>query len=142
MFSKSMAYATQALLFLAEHFDDPDKLWQTGELAESTGLPSSFLSKVLQQLSAAELIESIRGRGGGIRLKVHPDKIALYQVAQAVGDYDGAGPDLPGWDEASDEIKEIIQQKWTPYKHCLLEFLGENSIGTFLEAKNLMNVDR
>jgi len=37
-------------------------------LAEATGAPESFLSKVLQALSRARLITSLRGQAGGFEI--------------------------------------------------------------------------
>ncbi|MBD3166031.1 Rrf2 family transcriptional regulator, partial [bacterium] len=82
MFSKSTGYALQALVYLSQvRGKTPERHVQSAELAEATTIPSSFLSKILQQLAADSLIESVRGRGGGVRLLMEPDEITLHRVA-------------------------------------------------------------
>lgn len=52
-------------------------------LARRTGVPLHYLAKVLQQLSAAELIAGRRGLGGGYTLKKPPGQIRLTDVVRA-----------------------------------------------------------
>jgi len=53
-------------------------------LAEYFDLPEAYLAKTLQQLSAAGLVETRRGPGGGYRLARHPGAIRLLEIVDAV----------------------------------------------------------
>jgi Rrf2 family protein len=53
-------------------------------LAEATGAPVSFLSKVLQALSRAELISSWRGKSGGFAISPRGRKASMYDVVEAI----------------------------------------------------------
>lgn len=53
-------------------------------LAAETGLPLPTTQKLVSRLSAAGLIESSRGTGGGIRLARPPATITLADVIEAV----------------------------------------------------------
>lgn len=44
----------------------------------------SFIRKLVVSLAAAGLVESVRGKTGGIRLAKHPKEISLAQIYQAV----------------------------------------------------------
>jgi len=132
MFTKSHGYAVRALLKIAELCDDPEKRVMASELAEATGIPASFLSKVLQQLTAAGLLDSARGRNGGVRPAYSPDEITLYEVAKVTDNNPPVGDLPPGWEGANPEVQKSIAKHWAPYKLCMLEFLGETSIGTLL----------
>lgn len=52
------------------------------ELARSGGAPTSFISKVLQQLVRAGMLTSSRGMGGGFALGVDPAKVTLLDVVE------------------------------------------------------------
>lgn len=62
---------------------------QTGEISCKLGISPSYLSKVVQSLVRAGLVESRRGVGGGLRLARSPDEINLGDVVRAM---EGPGP--------------------------------------------------
>ncbi len=53
------------------------------EVAESYGISRSHLTKIVQQLSAAGLLETTRGRGGGMRLMRPANEINVGEVVRA-----------------------------------------------------------
>lgn len=81
MFSQTVEYALRAMACLAL---EPESRTASAALAERTQVPPDYLAKVLQQLSAANLIEGRRGVGGGYRLSSEPKDINLLDVINAV----------------------------------------------------------
>ncbi|MBX3362448.1 MAG: Rrf2 family transcriptional regulator [Phycisphaeraceae bacterium] len=81
MFSQTTEYALRAMALLAYY---PDQLVPTPTLAEETKVPPTYLAKVLQQLSGADLITGRRGVGGGYKLNRAPEQINLLDVINAV----------------------------------------------------------
>lgn len=53
-------------------------------LAEQTGVPLPTAQKLVSRLSAAGLLESARGTGGGVRLSRPPSVITLADIIEAV----------------------------------------------------------
>ena len=53
-------------------------------LANETGLPLPTVQKLVSKLSAAGLIESTRGTGGGFRLSRPPSSITLADIVEAI----------------------------------------------------------
>ena len=53
-------------------------------LAEATGAPESFLSKILQALTRARLIRSQRGQSGGFQILLRGRQASMREVIEAV----------------------------------------------------------
>jgi Rrf2 family protein len=53
-------------------------------LAKATGAPESFLSKVLQSLTRAKLIASLRGQAGGFKILPSGRRTSMRQVIEAI----------------------------------------------------------
>lgn len=56
----------------------------TATIAEVERIPRPFLSKVISHLVTARLVNTMRGRGGGVALARPPGDITLLQVTEAV----------------------------------------------------------
>ncbi len=81
MFSQTVEYALRAAVHLAAQAPDPQT---TNEIAEATRVPRGYLSKVLQALGRAGIVQSQRGVGGGIALSRTPDDLTILEVVNAV----------------------------------------------------------
>lgn len=81
MYSQTVEYALRAAACLALR---PNILVSTNTLARETKVPSNYLSKVLQMLAAAELIEGRRGVGGGYKLTREPSETTLLEIINAI----------------------------------------------------------
>lgn len=55
-----------------------------GRLAEETGLPAPTVQKLVSKLTAAGLMRSSRGVGGGLKLARPPAAISLADIVEAV----------------------------------------------------------
>jgi Rrf2 family protein len=62
----------------------PERHLATKDLAELHGVPKEYLSKALQALSTAGLVESVTGPSGGYRLAKAPAKISFLDIVEAV----------------------------------------------------------
>lgn len=72
-------YALRVLTYLALR---PGELATIPAIAAAYGISENHLMKVAQQLARAGVIESLRGKGGGIRLARAPGEIRLGQVVR------------------------------------------------------------
>ncbi len=78
--SQASDFALRILMFLGQT-DQP----QTVErLSASLGLARSHVMKIVAQLGRAGLIETTRGRGGGIRLLKDPNDIRVGDVVREI----------------------------------------------------------
>ncbi|MBB4121452.1 RrF2 family transcriptional regulator [Martelella radicis] len=62
----------------------PGRYLPTKVLATFHGIPKEYLSKALQALSQAGLVESTLGPGGGYRLAAAPEDISFLDIVEAV----------------------------------------------------------
>ncbi len=75
-------YSLRLLLYLATH---PDRLVSVSEVSRAYHISQNHLVKIVQLLVEKSLIESVRGRGGGLRLAHPPEAIrigALVRVTE------------------------------------------------------------
>ena len=78
MLSQTAIYALRAMGFLARQNDNKPVLSST--IAKEMDIPRNFLSKILNRLTQAGLIQAIRGRNGGVTLHQPASQIKLYDV--------------------------------------------------------------
>lgn len=132
MLSKSWGYSVRALVKLAETHDDVKRRWSSEELAEAANLPASFLAKLLQELHAAGVTQSVRGRSGGVRLARPPQMIRLSDIAAITEEDAPFSLDGAGLEEASEELRANIGRRWKPYRRAVREFLSETTLADLL----------
>lgn len=75
--SEAASIALHALTILAKN---QDKLVSVKEIAEYLEVSSNHLSKVMQRLTKAGYIESIKGFKGGFRLLVNPSDVSFLEI--------------------------------------------------------------
>lgn len=76
-------YALRALVYLAV-MDRPATT--AGAIAEAYGVSKNHLVKVLQRLRSLGYVETVRGRGGGVRLTCDPATVRLGEVVRRTED--------------------------------------------------------
>jgi Rrf2 family nitric oxide-sensitive transcriptional repressor len=72
-------YTLRVLMYLAL---DRTRLATIPEIATAYGISENHLMKVVHQLARAGVVESVRGKGGGIRLALAPEEIRLGEVVR------------------------------------------------------------
>jgi Rrf2 family nitric oxide-sensitive transcriptional repressor len=74
-------YSFRVLMFLGAR---PDRLATIEEIARAYGISENHLMKVVHRLAQHGFVETVRGRGGGLRLKGALDGIRVGAVVRAV----------------------------------------------------------
>ncbi|MFL0363576.1 Rrf2 family transcriptional regulator [Bacillus sp. PK3_68] len=77
-------YSLRVLIFLASKRED--ELSNIKEIAEAYQISKNHLMKVTHELGKLGLIETIRGRNGGIRLALPPEEINIGKVVRQTED--------------------------------------------------------
>jgi len=73
-------YSLRVLMYCAAH---PQQLVTIGELAEWHGVSKNHLMKIVNDLARQGLLETTRGRNGGLRLLKDPAAIRVGDVVRA-----------------------------------------------------------
>lgn len=92
-------YSLRTLMYLGTHREN---LVTIQDIADSYGISKSHLMKVVHQLGLAGLVETIRGRSGGLRLGKEPEEINIGDVVR------GTEPDFMMVECFSRETNECI----------------------------------
>ncbi len=75
-------YAIRSMLYIASLPED--RVVLRSEVADAQNVPSSFLAKILRELSRAGLLRSSRGVHGGFALARPASEISLLDVVEAI----------------------------------------------------------
>lgn len=74
-------YALRLLMYVAQH---PDRLCTISEVATAYDISEAHLMKITHQLGLAGYIETVRGKGGGMRLAKPAQEINLGAVVRSI----------------------------------------------------------
>ena len=91
--TRSTAYALVALAYLAR--TEPRQPVLAKKIAQQHNIPLDYLLKILQQLTHADILSSIRGPLGGFLLNRLPREISLLQIIETIDGPLNSTPALP-----------------------------------------------
>ncbi len=144
--TRAADYALRGMTFLARQ--EPGKLSIIKEISNEEGVPERFMRKLFHILHTKGFIGSARGRYGGIRLDIDPEKVTMFDIIEAV---DGPlalnlcleGPDFCDridlcpmcdiWSEAQASVNKVLKQ------YTLKDIVNENRIHP-KSKKNAANI--
>ena len=101
---------------------------QAPEIASCSGVPLPYLRKVLQLLSTGGLVESRRGRDGGVELARPAREISLWDVALVVEPGVEEKHCLMGLSSCSDENACPLHEFWKSERSRIEEQLRALSL--------------
>ena len=79
--TRASDYALRGMQYLASQ--PGGSVCMLSKISETQGVPSSFLGKIFQNLSRANIVNSHRGAGGGFSLARPADEITLLEIIEA-----------------------------------------------------------
>lgn len=128
LYSHSSELAIRAALFLA--LQAPGKLSTVQEIAAGTGLPKSYLAKIIRRLACAGLVRAFRGPGGGIELGRAPEAISLWSVVRAM-----EGPVQPEWCALGLQVCSVekpcpLHRQWVRLRDKMQQLLDQTTLAT------------
>ena len=130
-------YAVTAMLDLALHHEcGPVTL---GEIARRQGLSLSYLEQLFAQLRKRDLVTSTRGPGGGYRLAMDAEKIAVSDVIRAVDESVDATR-CGGKENCQGAERCLTHDLWDDLSSRIYEFLSEIDLAELVERQRVREV--
>lgn len=130
--SRTSQYAIQALIFIATQPRGVPVLIRT--IADHLDVPPPYLAKIMQSLARGKLIDSFRGRLGGVCLRQGGEKTDLMQILTLI-----EGPGLTencvlGLKVCGDETACPVHAQWKPIKTRIVKMLHQQTLGKLAAA--------
>ncbi|WP_234567380.1 RrF2 family transcriptional regulator [Rhodohalobacter sp. 614A] len=138
LLSKSCVYGLRASLYLASRKNG--EFIPIRKMSDKLEISFHFLTKILQQLTAQELLESFKGPNGGVRLKKPGTEIRLMDVVLAID-----GPQLLtecalGLPGCGTKDPCPLHDKWAETRDAIREMLEDTSLKELVEKGKAENL--
>lgn len=130
--SKTTAYSIQALSCLESEACSNHNI---AVVAKCSGVPRSYLSKIINSLSQHGLVFTKRGYHGGITLARDPADISLLEIVEAIEGEAWLGECLLGMDECEIKVNCVTHTFWTRIRREITEELRKTSLASLIRFK-------
>jgi len=143
LFSKGCTYAIRAsLLVTLKEMDENRRFIPIRELSDELNLSFHFLTKIMQILTDARLMESFRGPNGGVGLARAAKDITLIEIVAAVDGMDLFNQCALGLPGCGDSTPCPLHDVWAKRRADLEKMLKKTTLATLakeLHAGTLRN---
>lgn len=138
LLSKSCVYGLRAALYLASH--NNGEYVPIRQMSDKLDISFHFLTKILQQLTSAGLMESYKGPNGGIKLTKAGEEISLMEIVVAID-----GPELLtecalGLPGCGVQKPCPLHDAWAKTRDSIREMLEDTSLVGLAEKGKKMNL--
>jgi Rrf2 family protein len=129
--TQTAEYAVRAVLYLARTPDGGRVSAET--IATALGAPVNYMSKTLNQLAKAGVVDGARGPTGGFRLAVDPSRLTVARVVDTFGAVKSNPVCLLGDRPCTSRRPCAAHHRWTAVAQAMRAPLEETTIGELLQ---------
>ncbi len=129
--TRAAEYAIRGMIYLSSQPEGSVCL--LSEISERQNIPSSFLSKIFQNLAKAGFVSSFRGTGGGFMLLKKPSEISLLEVVEAVDGQIALNVCLNNGQVCDNKPTCAVHSVWHEAQMYLLDLLRKNTFESLVE---------
>lgn len=136
MLSRTGIYTCRALVVLASL--PKGQYLGAAEIALKIGAPKNYLGKLLKVLTEQGLLQSQKGKGGGVRLARPAREITLWEAMEPfekVGRWEGC---FLGGALCTDSTGCPVHPRWKKVREAYLDFLQQTTLAELLEGGRIM----
>lgn len=141
--TKQTNYAVRILMYCAANSDNLSRI---PEIAKAYNVSELFLFKILQPLAKAGLVETVRGRNGGVRLGRPADQMTLFDVVKVTEDsfsmaecFDGGAIDCPLVDSCG--LNGALRRALKAFFDVLSEYTIDDLVKSRPQIGSLLGID-
>ncbi len=118
IYSPSFEYALRALIYLAGKKNSHPV--QVKEIAQVEEIPKYFLAKILNYLDHKDLVESVKGPGGGFKLSRPANKIRVGELIEVFEGLDHLDKIcILGVDGCQEPKSCALHKEWKQFRQAL-----------------------
>ena len=138
MLSQSCIYAIRAtILISSKDSKDNNNYIPVKELSDELNISFHFLTKTLQHLTHANILESYTGPKGGVKLAKPANKIFLIDIIEAIDGEDIFNTCILGLVDCCDSKPCPLHKKWKQSKSQTQKIFEKTNLATL--AKDTKN---
>ncbi|NOY17583.1 MAG: Rrf2 family transcriptional regulator [Gammaproteobacteria bacterium] len=122
--------AISGMMFLA--INGKGQAMTAAQIAADQAISVSYIEQLFANLRESNLIEGVRGPGGGYRLALEPEKISVADIVTSVDDrtYNMRETVIPHY---GDNVRNLSQMMWSSLSRSLYQFLHNISLKDCIE---------
>ena len=124
--SNTSQYAIRILAYITDKKEL--ELINATDLAEALQIPYKFLTKIMAELVKADLVESIRGREGGYRLKKSASEVMINDILNLFNDSIKDDQCVLGIGFCNKMCKCALHDQWMEPKLLMQKMFIESSL--------------
>ena len=132
-------YAVTAMMHLAIH--DRFGPVTLSEISQCQGISLSYLEQLFAKLRKRELVEGVRGPGGGYRLARTPEMVTVADIISAVDERLDATR-CSGHENCQEGRRCLTHELWTDLSGQIFTFLEGITLAKFVERPEVCDVVR
>lgn len=136
--SNACVYGLRASLFLASR--GGDNYISISKIGEELDISRHFLTKILQHLTESNLLESLKGPRGGVRLKKSADEISLIDIVEAIDGLDILTECALGLPECGNRTPCPVHEDWAEVRSELRDMLASSSLAKLAGKGKSLNL--
>jgi len=132
-------YAVTAMMDLALH--DREGPVTLADISQTQGISLSYLEQLFAKLRKKNLVEGVRGPGGGYRLAKMPHLVTVAEIITAV-DENVDVMRCKGEGDCQDGERCLTHELWEDLSHRLYEFLDGITLDQFVDRPEIKEIAR
>lgn len=132
--TRTSRYALRAVGHIAAHEGESGRV-RIDEIAASLDVPRNYMSKVLNSLAQAGVLESARGRGGGFRLAIPADVLTVQQVVAPFEEAGGIIGCLLHDRPCDPDHPCLVHHQWSDAASATRRFFDETTVRDLLSSR-------
>jgi len=125
-------YGMAAVLYLSQR--DENHRYSLDEISQATEIPEQFLGKIFQTLVKSGIINSFKGRGGGVSLARSPEYITVAQVIKPLEEEMGLVRCLREKEDCPRSSECRASNFWRKTQENFFEILNSTTIKDLIEG--------